>query len=168
MRVRHNPCVTFSPLLPRWREMGAPSPPYRRTFSRPWLQKFNRLFTKNGVLAGPISLIVGATGHTCRQHNPARQQDPPQDPHTFSSSVSSCGGVNDAPVLARADIGITMGGETDRAMAVGDITRVGGSCAPLPQCGQRRLARRSSCGQVLLAHGPSSLIRPALVPTGER
>jgi cation transport ATPase len=48
--------------------------------------------------------------------------------------------VNDAPALARAAIGITMGGETDMAMAGGDITRMSGSCAPLPPCGQRRLA----------------------------
>jgi hypothetical protein len=76
--------------------------------------------------------------------------------------------VNDAPERARADIGTTMGGETGLAMAAADITLVGGTCAPLPQCGQRRLARGSSCAKVLLAHGPSSLILPALVPTGER
>jgi magnesium-transporting ATPase (P-type) len=69
--------------------------------------------------------------------------------------------MNDAPALARADIGTTMGGETDIAL-------VGGTCAPLLQCEQRRLARRSSCLKVLLAHVPSSLILPALVPTGER
>ena len=76
--------------------------------------------------------------------------------------------MNDALALARADIGTIMGGETDMAMATADITLVGGTCAPLSQCGQRRLARRSSCPTVLLAHVPSSLILPALVPTGER
>jgi len=40
--------------------MGAPSPPHRRTSSRSWLQKFNRLFTKSVVFAGPTSPIVCA------------------------------------------------------------------------------------------------------------
>jgi hypothetical protein len=62
------PCLVIvftnarKPCIPTY--TGKRAPPHPSTSGRPWLQKFNKRFTKSGVLAAAASRIVGAAGHT--------------------------------------------------------------------------------------------------------
>jgi Cu+-exporting ATPase len=119
-----------------------------RDEARDVVARLQRMGLRVVVLSGDSSVVVRAVGQTAgadETHGDLSPEDKLRALEGLARAgrkVAMCGdGINDAPALARAHVGIAIGGGTDAAVDASDVTLLSGGLARLPDA--VLLARRT-------------------------
>jgi Cu2+-exporting ATPase len=141
-----------------------------------------QVFLMSGDAAGPVAAIAARTGvdHALSQLLPEDKAHHIKELQRAGKTVAMVGdGINDAPALAVADVGISLEGGTDVALETADVVLLEGGLAKLPDAFavadramrhvQRGLGLVIVPNAIAIALGAAGLITPgvaALVNNG--